>query len=365
MVLEFPITSATRTVSAQDREAALANPGFGRHFTDHMARARWTAADGWHDARVGALEPYSLHPASAVLHYGQEIFEGLKAYRHRDGRIALFRPEKNAQRFAASARRLLLPELDPASFVASVEALLDADADWVPDAGSEASLYLRPYLFASEAFLGVRSAHEAAYGVIASPAGAYFPGGVAGITLWITTRYRRAAPGGTGAAKCGGNYAASLIAQLEAQENGCDQVLFTGGPVDAPVLEEAGTMNVFVVTTDGRLLTPPLGTILEGVTRDSVLTLAGEHGLRPAEEDIPLARLLDGCRDGTVSEVFAAGTAAVITPIVRFLGDGVDVAVNDAKPGAVSLAIRERLLGIQLGELPDPHGWLHMLDRAR
>lgn len=303
------------------------------------------------------MRPYSLHPGTAVLHYAQEIFEGLKAYRHADGSVWLFRPELNARRFRDSARRLALPDLDEHAFLASVEAVVRADEPWVPDHGGEESLYLRPYMFASEAFLGMRPAEEVVYAVIASPAGPYFASGVIGVTLWISTVYTRAAVGGTGPAKCGGNYAGSLAAQIEAREHGCDQVMYLDG-AEVRWLEESGTMNVFLVTADGELVTPMLGTILEGVTRASVLELATDHGLRAIERQIGLDELRDGCRSGGITEAFAVGTAAVITPIVGFKGDGYEFAVGDNRPGKTTLAVREHILDIQYGRVPDKRGWL-------
>jgi branched-chain amino acid aminotransferase len=355
---EFTVELTQHRVPDEQRAAILADPGFGKHFTDHMSLAVWTAQTGWTGQRVVPLAPFSMHPSAAVLHYAQEIFEGMKAYRHSDGSIWLFRPESNARRFARSARRLALPELDEAGFIDSIVQLVRTDQDWVPAYGDEKSLYLRPFMFASEAFLGVRPASEVTYSVIASPAGPYFPGGVTGVRLWVSTTYTRAAPGGTGEAKCGGNYASSLAAQLEAHEHGCEQVLYVDG-IEHQWLEESGTMNLCLVTSDGELVTPGLGTILEGVTRDSVLALASEHGLTPVERRIGLDELKTRCADGTVTEVFAAGTAAVITPITGFRGADYDVTVGGGEPGKQTLAIREHLLDIQYGRVPDSHGWLH------
>ncbi|WP_031465860.1 branched-chain amino acid aminotransferase [Sciscionella sediminilitoris] len=357
MTADFPLEPHPDPTPADRRAAILADPGFGAYFTDHMAVASWTADTGWHDRRVTALAPFSLHPAAGVLHYAQEIFEGLKAYRHEDGGIRLFRPWRNARRFTDSARRLALPPLDEADFVRSLEALVRADADWVPAGEGEQSLYLRPYLFASEAFLGVRSATEARYAVIASPSSGYFSGD-SGVQLWITEEYTRAGKGGTGAAKCGGNYAGSLAAQQEAREHGCDQVLYLDA-ADRSKLEESGTMNIFLVTSDRKLVTPELGTILEGVTRASLLALAEEHGLTPVERAIGLDELRTGCREGTVTEVFAAGTAAVVTPITGFRGREGEFTVGAGVPGKTTLGLREHLLDIQYGRAKDPDGWLH------
>ncbi|MER7132683.1 branched-chain amino acid aminotransferase [Streptosporangium saharense] len=353
----FQLLRTTHPLSAAEREEILAAPGFGRFFTDHMASATWTKEGGWHDFRVTALEPISLHPGSAVLHYAQEIFEGLKAFRHDDGSVWLFRPDLNARRFVNSARRLALPVLSEELFVESVEALVRADEAWVPPHEGGRSLYLRPFMFGSEAFLGVRPAAQVTYGVIASPAASYFSSGLSGVTLWVSENYARAGRGGTGAAKCGGNYASSLAAQVEAQEHGCDQVLYLSDDEER-YLEESGTMNLFLVTADGELVTPGLGTILDGVTRDSVLDLAAEHGLKPAQRQVSLAQLREGCASGEITELFASGTAAVITPILGFKGREYEQAVGGGIPGEVTTNLREHILNIQYGKAPDTRNWL-------
>ncbi len=357
--LEFVVDPDVVRRSDDERTQILGAPGFGKHFTDHMVTATWTPDGGWHDARVRAFGPITLSPAAAVLHYAQEVFEGLKAYRHEDGSVWSFRPEANAARFARSARRLALPELPEAAFLASLEALVGADADWVPT-GGEASLYLRPFMFASESFLGVRPAHEVTYCLIASPAGSYFAGGVTPVSIWLTTDYTRAAPGGTGEAKCGGNYAASLAAQQEAIGHGCDQVCFLDA-TEHRWVEELGGMNLYFVHADGTLVTPSLtGTILEGVTRSSILTLAGELGHRVEERRVSVDEWRDGVAGGEITEVFACGTAAVVTPLGRLAWDGGEV-VMGTEPGPVTTQVRERLLGIQYGREADTHGWLRRL----
>lgn len=362
MSLMFDVRPNPNPLPADKRAAILENPGFGSRFTDHMAVATWTRSDGWHDSAIVPYGPLTLDPAAAVLHYAQEVFEGLKAYRHADGSIWLFRPEQNAERMRRSAQRLGLPELAVQDFLASIEALIRADRDWVPDpAGGEASLYLRPFMFASEAFLGVRAAEQVTYLCIASPAGAYFSTGVAPVSIWITTKYSRAGAGGTGAAKCGGNYASSLIAQEEAAEHGCAQVLFAdaGGH---QFVEELGGMNVYFVTRQGELVTPELsGSILEGVTRDSLLKLAGDRGLAPVERKVTLAELLDGIRSGEITEVFACGTAAVITPVGRVKHAEGEFVIGGGVPGEVTLALRRTLTGIQNGTVADTHGWMTTL----
>ncbi|MEU6575138.1 branched-chain amino acid aminotransferase [Streptomyces sp. NPDC046805] len=358
MASAFPLTRTADPLPEDERAAFMEAPGFGQYFTDHMARAVWTPEAGWHDRGVGPLEPFSLHPSAAVLHYGQEIFEGLKAYRHADGSVWLFRPESNARRFGRSAERLGLPLLPEEDFLASIEALVRADEPWVPTAADEKSLYLRPFMFAAEPFLGVRPARRVQYAVIACPAQPYFASGAAGVTLWVTTSYTRAAKGGTGAAKCGGNYAATMAPQTEAERQGCAQVLYLDTEGEQGCIAESGAMNLFLVTSGGELVTPALGTILEGVTRDTVLALAGEFGLTPVERAVTFEELRAGAAEGTVTEVFAAGTAAVLTPVTGIKGDGYAFKIGTGEPGKTTLALRERVLDIQYGRVQDPYGWM-------
>ncbi|MGG5258454.1 branched-chain amino acid aminotransferase [Phycicoccus avicenniae] len=363
MTLTFDLQRRPDPASDERRAEILANPGFGVHFTDHMASATWTKDGGWHDGRIHSYGPITLMPSAAVLHYAQEVFEGLKAYRHEDGSVWSFRPEANAERMQRSARRLALPELPTDDFLASLKALVEVDEAWVPAFGTgETSLYLRPFLYASEAFLGVRPANEVTYSVIASPAGAYFPRGLKPVALWISQHYARAGAGGTGAAKTGGNYASSLAGQLEGIENGCDQAVFLDSATHT-YIEELGGMNLFLVTDDGRLLTPELtGTILEGVTRSSILELAKGLGLEPEERRIEIEEWKDGVRDGTVREVFACGTAAVVTPVgeLRWEGGSAPSTAGD-EGGEVTRAIRSALLDVQYGRAEDTHGWLTRL----
>lgn len=363
MTLSFPLTPAAAPRSDAERAQILANPGFGTRFTDHMLLATWTAERGWHDGKVIEYGPITLMPSAAVLHYAQEIFEGLKAYRHADGSIWSFRPEQNAQRLNRSATRLALPQLPEEDFISSLRALVEADKAWVPsqEAG-EFSLYLRPFMYASEAFLGVRPAKEVTYSVIASPAGAYFPGGLKPVSLWLSTQYARAGEGGTGAAKCGGNYASSLAPQLEGIEHGCDQVVFLDSSTHT-FIEELGGMNLFFVMKDGRIITPRLtGTILEGVTRASILELSKELGLDPREEQIEIEQWKDGVRSGEISEIFACGTAAVVTPVGELKWEGGSTPSTAGEAGGeVTNAIRQRLLDIQYGRVEDTHGWLTRL----
>src|SRR3954467_13158126 len=362
MALDFVLKRNDEPLPAEQRAQILATPGFGKAFTDHMVTVTWTAADGWHDAQVRPYGPLQLDPSAAVLHYAQEIFEGLKAYRHADGSVWAFRPDQNAARFQRSARRLALPERPAEDFLESVRALVEVDQEWVPspEGGGETSLYLRPFLFASEAFLGVRPAAEVTYCVIASPAGPYFSGGVQPVSIWLSTNYTRAAPGGTGAAKCGGNYAASLAPMIEAAAHGCDQVAFLDA-AEHRWVEELGGMNLYFVFKDGRLVTPELGTILEGVTRSSLLTPAKEHGLGGEERRISIDEWRGGVESGDITEVFACGTAAVITPVGVLRWEGGEVGTDAAEPGPVANSLRQSLLDLQYGRAEDVHGWMRRL----
>ncbi|WP_374942228.1 branched-chain amino acid aminotransferase [Sphingomonas sp.] len=348
-------------VAAALRAERLIDPGFGRVFTDHMATIHWSDTQGWHDPRVHARAPLTMDPASSVLHYAQEIFEGLKAYRLDDGGIALFRPEANAARFRSSARRLAMPELPESLFVQSLEALVKADADWIPtqDGGS---LYLRPFMIASEIFLGVKPAAEYLYMVLASSVGAYWKGGARAISLWVSHDYTRAAPGGTGAAKCGGNYATSLVAQADAIRRGCDQVVFLDA-AERRWIEELGGMNIFFVFDDGTLRTPALtGTILPGITRDSILTLARAQGLRVEEEPYAVEDWRADAASGRLVESFACGTAAVVTPIGQVSGPDYAFTIGTGATGQTTQRILDQLTALQRARAPDPHGWLHRLD---
>ncbi|NBC35467.1 branched-chain amino acid aminotransferase [Novosphingobium sp. FSY-8] len=342
--------------SAEARAAVLANPGFGTHFTDHMVVIEWTEGRGWHDGVIGPRGPIALDPAASVLHYAQEIFEGLKAYTHPDGSIALFRPEANAARFNASAARLAMPALPEETFVEAVKQLVLADRDWIP-AQDGASLYLRPFMIATEAFLGVRAAKSYKFIVIASPAGNYFKSGAPAVSIWVS-EYTRAAPGGTGAAKCGGNYAASLVPTAEAFQRGHDQVLFLDA-AEHKWVEELGGMNLFFALDDGSLITPPLsGTILPGITRDSLLTMAREEGLNVREERYSIDQWRADAASGRLLECFACGTAAVVTPVGRVAQGDSDFTIGSGGPGQLTARLKDRLVSIQRGSAPDPHGWV-------
>lgn len=359
--LDFSTEPNHNLVADDVRASLLADPGFGRVFTDHMVTIRHSLGKGWHDAKVTARAPIPMDPAASVLHYAQEIFEGMKAYRLEDGSTALFRPEENARRFRESAVRMAMPELPEDLFLESVRRIVAIDRNWIPGSDGGA-LYLRPFMFASEVFLGVRPAHEYLYVVIASSVGAYFKGGAKAISIWVSQDYSRAAPGGTGAAKCGGNYAASLVAQAQATEKGCDQVAFLDA-AERRWVEELGGMNLFFVFEDGSMVTPPLtGTILPGITRDSILTLARDQGLDVREEPYSFADWRADAESGRLLETFACGTAAVVTPVgtVRF-ADG-EFQIGSGQSGQLTERMRQALTSIQRGTAPDPHGWVKRLD---
>ncbi len=356
--LQIEVQRAPHPVGRDRLAEILASPGFGLHFTDHMFRAEWTPERGWHDARVTPYAPLSLDPATAVLHYAQEVFEGLKAYRHADGSVWTFRPEENAARMARSAQRLALPVLPAEDFLASVDAVVRADERWVPDPEGEKSLYLRPFMFASEAFLGVRPARHVTYLVICSPAGAYFSQGVHPVSIWLSETYTRAGRGGMGAAKTGGNYASSLVAQQEAIDQGCDQVVFLDA-AEGRHVEELGGMNLFFVQDDGTVLTPPTsGTILEGITRSAILELCGKLGHPVSERSVGIDEWRDGVSSGRITEVFACGTAAVVTPVGRLKWRGGEVGDPEVT-GPVTRQVRSALVDLQYGRAEDTFGWMH------
>ena len=351
----FEIRPAPNPVSEKERAAKLADPGFGRVFTDHMAMLRYDQAKGWHSARVEPRANFPLDPATAVLHYAQEIFEGLKAYKREDGGVNLFRPDANARRFANSADRMAMAPLPEAVFIEAIEQLVRIDRGWMP--GGEGSLYLRPFMIANGVFLGVKPSAEYIFAVIASPVGSYFKGGPAPVSIWVSENYTRAAIGGTGAVKCGGNYAASLRAQAEAIHHGCDQVVFLDA-IERRYIEELGGMNIFFVFDDGSLLTPPLGTILPGITRDSIIALAKDSGARVREEAYTIEQWRADAASGKLKEAFACGTAAVISPIGNVRSASGDFSIGGGVAGPVAMGLRKQLVDIQYGRAPDPHNWI-------
>lgn len=356
----LPVTVERTTTPLSDaaRAERMRDPGFGRVFSEHMLTIRWTREGGWQDARLTPYGPLALDPATSALHYGQSVFEGFKVYRGADGSVASFRPEANAERFRASARRLCLPELPVEVFTEAVDLLVGHDHAWVPDARGH-TLYVRPLLFASEPELVVRPSEECLFVLTAFVAADYFPRGLTPVTVWVADHFVRAAPGGTGAAKCAANYAAGLAAQAEAAEQGCDQVVFLDA-VERRWVEELGGMNLlFVYGGDvPRLVTPALtGTLLPGITRDSLLTLARDLGMEVEEGAVSVEDWEADARSGALTEVFACGTAAVLTPVGRVRRAGAEWTVGDGGTGPVTTALRERLLAVQTGAAPDPYGW--------
>ncbi len=355
---EWTIVHSENKLPEAEREAILDAPVFGTKFTDHQVVVTWEKDKGWHSASVIPYGPIMMDPAAAVLHYGQEIFEGIKAYRHQDGSIWTFRPEMNARRLQKSAHRLALPEVPVEIFVESLRQLIAVDGDWVPQPVNEKTLYIRPFEIAAETFLGVRPAQRAEYRVIASPVGPYFTGGVKPVKIWIALDSARAGRHGTGEAKTGGNYAASLLAQSEGYDNGCSQVLFLDAE-SATYIEELGGMNLFFVYRDGHVATPALdGTILHGITRDSVIQLIKDRGLAVEERQISLDEVRAGVNSGDIVEIFACGTAAVITPVGQLKSRVETIGAEDPEPGELTVSLRNELTGIQYGTVEDRHGWM-------
>ncbi|MCB1028640.1 MAG: branched-chain amino acid aminotransferase [Microthrixaceae bacterium] len=363
---------------AVEREAILQAPVFGEAFTDHMVLMRWTTSDDgvgeWGPIELHPFGPLSLSPATLALHYGQSIFEAFKAYAQADGTVAVFRIDRNAARMDQSARRLAMPTLPEGAFVQSCEALIDADRAWVPTQPGSA-LYVRPFLFGVEAHLSVRPATEYLYAVIASPVASYFGPVLGAITVAVESNDVRAVPGGTGAVKFAGNYAAGFAAHGRAGDAGGDQVLWLDA-AEHRWVEELNAMNVMFLWERGgrlQLSTPPLrGTILEGITRDSLLELARESNGVPGDDGLGIDEVVErptsieevreGLADGTLREMFACGTAAVIVPIGRLIDGETTLTVGSGGPGEVTMALRSQLLGIQYGDVADTRGWMHPID---
>jgi branched-chain amino acid aminotransferase len=362
VAMDLPIElRPTRTpMSVAERAKLMEDLGFGRIFSEHMVTVRYEQGR-FSSAALVPYAPISLAPAASSLHYGQAIFEGFKAYRQPDGGIATFRPDANARRFNASARRLAMPEMPIELFVGAADALIRQDAEWVPSKDGE-SMYLRPLMIATEPALGVRAAKEYLFLVFGSPSSSYFPRGVKPVTVWICDDFVRASPGGTGAAKCAGNYAASLVAQQQAAERGCDQVVWLDA-CSRSVIEEMGGMNLFFVYREGekiKLVTPELtGALLPGITRESLLTLGKELGYETAEGRITVDEWYQGVESGRIVEAFACGTAAVITPVGTVKSPRGELSINRGETGPVASRLREALLDVQYGRAPDRHGWLH------
>lgn len=374
--VEFTVTRTENPVTDDKIAEILSAPGFGKYFTDHMVAIDWNTEEGWHNARVEPYQQIQMDPASSVFHYGQAIFEGLKAYRGEGGKIVTFRPEQNARRFQNSAARMAMPELPEELFLESLRQIVDIDQRWVPQGGGEESLYLRPFMISREVGLGVHPASSYTFFVIASPAGAYFSGGINPVSVWLSTEYTRAAPGGTGAAKFAGNYAASLAAQASAEKEGCDQVVWLDA-TEHKYIEEMGGMNLAFVfgSEDGgegetagagaenvTLVTPELsGSLLPGVTRLSLLELARDLGYKVEERRISTDEWKEAAQSGAMTEAFACGTAAVVTPVGTVKDESGEFQVNGGQTGPVTMRLREQLTGIQNGRVADKHGWLYTL----
>ena len=330
--------------------------GFGQYFTDHMFAMRWNRERGWHDAQIQPYQDFSIDPAAMVFHYGQAIFEGLKAYRSDSGEILLFRPESNFERMNQSAARMCMPRFPVDRMLQAIKALVYLDRDWIPTAEG-ATLYLRPTMIASEPALGLRPSDEYIFFMLASPVGAYYSGGFNPVKIYVEDTYVRAVPGGVGAAKTAGNYAASVKALTEAQRKGFSQVLWLDA-LEHKYIEEVGTSNAFFII-DNELITPPLGgTILPGITRDSVLQLAKDWGMKINERMISIDEVIESAGDGSLQEVFSTGTAAVISPLGELSYKGKSVPVNGGNAGPVAERLFEELQAIQFGKLDDPHDWV-------
>ena len=354
--------SPAQPSSDEARAAKMKDPGFGRYFTDNMIVIPYKDKK-WGQGVLKPYGPIPMDPAGSVLHYGQAIFEGMKAYHQPDGSIKCFRPEANANRLNASAKRLAMPELPVEVFMEAIELLIKQDQAWLPKKVGE-SLYLRPFMIGTEAALGVKASGEYLFILILSPAGAYFPQGIKPVTVWVSQEFVRAAPGGTGFAKCAGNYAASLVPQQLAKEEGCDQVVYLDA-VHRKYIEEMGGMNIcFVYEENGKpiIATPELtGTLLPGITRASLLEIAKGLGYGAEERKISIEDWEKDLKEGRMTEAFACGTAAVITPIGTVKSSRGTWVIKDGQIGPVSAKLRETLLNIQHGLAPDTHGWLHKI----
>ncbi len=331
------------------------NLGFGNYFTDHMFIMDYDEGIGWHDARIVPYGPISLDPATMVLHYAQETFEGLKAYRHQNGEVTLFRPMKNAERLNTSNERLCMANLPEEMFIDAIKALVNVDIDWIPTA-TGTSLYIRPFMYATEKNVGVHSAKSYKFMIILSPVGAYYPEGVNPVKIWVESEYVRAVKGGTGFAKCGGNYAASIAAQEKANKHGYTQVLWLDG-IHRKYVEEVGTMNAMFVI-DNKVVTAPLeGSVLPGVTRDSVIELLKSWNIDVEERHLSIDELIDAGKSGSLQEAFGTGTAAVISPIGHLHYNGNDIVINNFKTGSLTQKIYDTLTGIQWGHVEDTFDW--------
>ena len=335
------------------------NLGFGTYFTDHMFMMDYTEGVGWHDARIVPYAPIAMDPATMVLHYAQETFEGLKAYRNPKGEITLFRPEMNARRMINSNKRICMAELPEDMFVEAVEAIVKYEQDWIPTA-KDTSLYIRPFMFASEASVGVHPAKSYTFVIILSPVGSYYPEGVNPVKIWVEDEYVRAVKGGTGFTKCGGNYAASIAAQVKAESHGYTQVLWLDG-VHRKYVEEVGTMNVMFLIDDTVVTAPLEGSVLPGVTRDSIIHILKDWGYKVEERELSIDELMEAGRNGKLKEAFGTGTAAVISPVGQLYYKGEEIVINDFKTGKKKKKLYDTLTGIQWGRLEDKYGWVRYI----
>lgn len=358
----FEVLPNPRPATPEDRAAILKDPGFGTNFTDHMITIDWTQKLGWHTHRVQPFGPLSILPGASALQYAQQVFEGLKVYRHADSSVWAFRPEENFRRLQRSAARFHLPAPDEDTLLGTLRLLVDVDHSWIPGPEGEKSLYMRPFLIGTEQYLGVRPATEVTYGLIASPAGAYVREGLEAMDVWLGDRWVRAAAGGTGDVKWGGNYAAGLMPFRQASENGCAQTLFLDAETRSWIEELAG-MNIMFVTAEGRLITPELsGSILPGITRDSLLHIAAqEMDLVVEERKFGLTEWRERASDGSLTEVFACGTAAVVTAIAQVKGERVHIPAAKDTAGPVTRELRQRLVDLQYGRRQDNYGWMLQL----
>ncbi len=351
-MLDIKITRA-ETLKEKPEDSKL---GFGKHFTDHMFLMNYDEGEGWHDARIVPYGPIVLDPSAMVFHYAQELFEGLKAYRTESGEIQLFRPDRNVARMNNTCERLCVPKLNPDDVLTAIKSLVSYEADWVPHSAGT-SLYIRPFIIATDAALGVHPSHSYLFVIILSPVGTYYAAGLDPVKIYIEKEYVRAVRGGTGQAKCGGNYAASLIAQTKAEEYGCEQALWTDG-VEHKYIDEVGSMNVFFVI-DGEVVTPELtdGNILPGVTRASSIELLRSWGVKVTERKVTAEELFEAHDAGKLDEAFGTGTAAVVSPIGELNDSGKSIVINGGEIGPISQKLYDELTGIQWGKIPDKFGW--------
>lgn len=329
---------------------------FGKVFTDHMFTMDYTEGEGWHDAKIVPYQPISLDPACSVFHYGQTVFEGLKAYRAKDNRILLFRPEKNFERLNKSNERMCMAQIDEEFVLEALKKLIEVDQDWVPHSPGT-SLYIRPFIIATQPYLGVNPSTSYKFMIIMSPVGAYYKEGINPVKIAVEDEYVRSVKGGTGTAKTGGNYSSSLKAQEVASKNGCSQVLWLDG-VERKYVEEVGAMNVFF-KINGEVVTPELsGSILPGVTRASIIQLLQHWGVEVTERRITMQEVFDASEQGLLEEAFGTGTAAVISPVGGFVWHDKTITINDNQTGELSQKLYDTLTGIQTGEVEDPFGWV-------